>query len=93
MLLQHLTVVISDANLQRYSITPKDISEALTGEHTRVQDGETSCRRVHAVIIFIASFGDEATNMVDQLPRGHAFMCLDVSRLPQTLQEVFTTVT
>ena len=24
------------------------------------------------------------------IPRGHAFMCLDMAKLPQTMREIFT---
>ena len=32
---EHLTVVVSDANLQRYGITAEDLSSTLLGDHTR----------------------------------------------------------
>ena len=34
---EHLTVVVSDANLQRYGITSEDLSSALLGDHTRCE--------------------------------------------------------
>ena len=46
--------------------------------------------RVRAVMIFIASIGDEAELITEGIPRGHAFVCLDMSRLPQTMREIFT---
>lgn len=41
-------------------------------------------------MIFIASIGDEAEMITEGIPRGHAFVCLDMSRLPQTMREIFT---
>ena len=46
--------------------------------------------RVRAVMIFIASIGDEAEMITEGIPRGHGFVCLDMSRLPQTMREIFT---
>jgi hypothetical protein len=47
----------------RYGIKVDQVAQALTGEHTRVlsenADGDAS-RRVRAVMVFIASIGDEA---------------------------------
>lgn len=48
------------------------------------------CIRVRAVMLFIASIGDEAEMITEGIPRGHAFVCLDMSRLPQTMREIFT---
>ena len=33
---EHLTVIISDANLRRYGIKVEEVAKDLTGEHTRV---------------------------------------------------------
>ena len=52
-------------------------------------DGDAS-RRVRAVMLFIASIGQEADEMVERLPRGHAFVCLEMARLPQAMREIFT---
>lgn len=41
-------------------------------------------------MIFIASIGDEAELITEGIPRGHGFVCLDMSRLPQTMREIFT---
>jgi hypothetical protein len=41
-------------------------------------------------MLFIASIGDEAEMITEGIPRGHAFVCLDMSRLPQTMREIFT---
>jgi hypothetical protein len=46
--------------------------------------------RVRAVMIFIASIGDEAEMIIEGIPQGHGFVCLDMSRLPQTMREIFT---
>ena len=45
---EHLTVIISDANLRRYGIKVEEVAKVLTGEHTRVlaenADGDASRR-------------------------------------------------
>ena len=42
------------------------------------------------MILFIASIGTEADEMVEKLPQGHAFVCLEMARLPQAMREIFT---
>jgi hypothetical protein len=45
---------------------------------------------VKAHAVFIASLGDEATNIVQQLPRGYGHACMDTSQLPQLFRKLFT---
>lgn len=76
---QHFVIVLSDANLDRYSISPESLAKILT-----------SNPEVHAFAIFIGSLGDQATRLQNHLPAGHAFVCMDTSELPQILQQIFT---
>ena len=32
----------------------------------------------------------QAEEIAEGIPRGHGFVCLDMSRLPQTMREIFT---
>lgn len=68
----------------------EDLVTCLTGEHTRVAavnaNGDSS-RRVRAVMLFIASIGDEADALVDQLPRGHAFVRSGLSAIARSVDD------
>ena len=46
---EHFVIVLSDANLARYGISPKHLSDALTADED-----------VNAYVIFIGSLGDQA---------------------------------
>lgn len=75
---EHFVIVLSDANLDRYGITPASFANALTSQE-----------KVNAYAIFIGSLGDQANSLVKQLPSGHSFACLDTAKLPQILQTIF----
>src|SRR5690606_6732781 len=76
---EHFLVVLSDANLRRYGIRPSELAAALTSDP-----------RVNAFVIFVASFGDEAAQLIRQLPAEHAFLCQDVAGLPHLFRSIFT---
>lgn len=75
----HFVFAVSDANWKRYGIHPRDITEALMGN-----------AKVHAFIIFIASFGEEAEGLQPLLPVGRSFLCLDTDKLPSIFRQMFT---
>lgn len=70
--------MLSDANLDRYGISPASFADALTSKDN-----------VNAYTIFIGSLGDQADRLVKQLPSGHSFACLDTAKLPQIIQQIF----
>jgi len=70
-------VVLSDANLGRYSIRPEDFSSVLTADANV---------NAHAVFIAEASAADW---MKEQLPLGHGHVCLDPARLPRVFADIF----
>ncbi|ETW00905.1 hypothetical protein, variant 1 [Aphanomyces invadans] len=70
--------VLSDANLNRYGITPQEMSRAL------MKDSSVSA---HA--IFIASLADEATRILKHLPQGNGHVCLNTTDLPHVFQRIF----
>ncbi|KAF5289201.1 hypothetical protein FQR65_LT00087 [Abscondita terminalis] len=74
-----IVVILSDANLQRYGIPAKNLSEALT-----------SSEKVNAYAVFIGSLGDQAERLTQSLPAGRSFICTDVSTLPQILNQIFS---
>lgn len=73
----YLVFVVSDANLGGYGITPEMLRRALTADP-----------KVTACAIFIAE-RDAAEMLSTSLPSGRGYVCLDVSRLPNILKEVF----
>lgn len=75
-----IVIVLSDANLARYGIRPKELALAL-------KIGEP---KVRAYVIFIGSLDDEAEIINSQLPAGHSYVCMDMSTLPQILKQIFT---
>ncbi|KAK4880988.1 hypothetical protein RN001_004307 [Aquatica leii] len=74
-----IVVILSDANLQRYGISPVKLSKALT-----------SSDKVNAYAVFIGSLGDQAERLTQSLPIGRSFICTDVSTLPQILNQIFS---
>ncbi|CAD5122119.1 DgyrCDS10568 [Dimorphilus gyrociliatus] len=76
---EHFVIVLSDANLDRYGIRPKHLTEVLTMDE-----------EVNSYIIFIGSLGNQAQSLVKQLPSGRGFLCMETKNLPQILQQIFT---
>ncbi|XP_039499673.1 von Willebrand factor A domain-containing protein 8 [Drosophila santomea] len=75
-----IVVVLSDANLQRYGIAPKDLAVAL-------KRGEP---KVKGYAIFIGSLAEEADEINAEMPAGQSFVCMDLTKLPHILQQIFT---
>uniref|UniRef100_A0A3B4CIV5 von Willebrand factor A domain-containing protein 8 n=1 Tax=Pygocentrus nattereri TaxID=42514 RepID=A0A3B4CIV5_PYGNA len=76
---EHFVIVLSDANLERYGISPDRFARALT-----------SNPQVHAFAIFIGSLGDQADRLQRTLPAGRSFVAMDTKQIPQILQQIFT---
>lgn len=74
-----IVIMLSDANLSRYGIAPKKLSEALTCQEPKVQ----------AYSIFIGSLGEEADRISQNMPTGRSFVCMDLSKLPQIMKQIF----
>lgn len=77
---ESIVVILSDANLQRYGISPKELSLALTSQEPKVQ----------AYAIFIGSLANEAELITRILPAGRGFVCMDLAELPKILKQIFT---
>eukprot|EP01060_Flectonema_neradi_P011084 TRINITY_DN1814_c0_g1_i5.p1 TRINITY_DN1814_c0_g1~~TRINITY_DN1814_c0_g1_i5.p1 ORF type:complete len:1845 (+),score=374.06 TRINITY_DN1814_c0_g1_i5:658-6192(+) len=76
---QKIIIAFSDANLDRYSITPMSLQDALlAGNH------------IFSTILFLASSDGEAERIAQQVPPGHAFTALDMQHVPAIIKSVFT---
>ncbi|KAI1899570.1 hypothetical protein AGOR_G00063140 [Albula goreensis] len=76
---EHFVIVLSDANLERYGISPDRFARTLT-----------SNPQVNAFAIFIGSLGDQAERLQKTLPAGRSFVAMDTKQIPQILQQIFT---
>ena len=75
----YLTIIVSDANLRRYGISPAVLGAALQSEP-----------RVQAYVIFIASLEDEVARILPNMPPGKAFFCAETAMLPAMLRTILT---
>eukprot|EP01119_Soliformovum_irregulare_P011942 TRINITY_DN3062_c0_g1_i3.p1 TRINITY_DN3062_c0_g1~~TRINITY_DN3062_c0_g1_i3.p1 ORF type:complete len:1359 (+),score=391.60 TRINITY_DN3062_c0_g1_i3:331-4077(+) len=78
---QHFVFTLSDANLERYGISPKRLGSILSKKEN-----------VEAFIIFIASFGDEAKQITEDLPPGRGIVCPNTADLPNVFKKLFSRV-
>ncbi|XP_061677938.1 von Willebrand factor A domain-containing protein 8 isoform X2 [Syngnathoides biaculeatus] len=76
---ERFVVVLSDANLERYGIGPERFARVLISDP-----------RVNAFAVFIGSLGDQAERLQKSLPAGRSFVAMDTERIPQILQQIFT---
>ncbi|RNF05748.1 putative heat shock protein HslVU, ATPase subunit HslU [Trypanosoma rangeli] len=77
----YLVFVISDANLARYGISPRELG-AIMRSH----------REVQMFCIFIATLGEQAENLQAEMLPGHGFECFDTQALPHILKQIFISV-
>ncbi|XP_012062470.1 PREDICTED: von Willebrand factor A domain-containing protein 8 [Atta cephalotes] len=75
---ESIVVVLSDANLDRYGISPERFAKLLTSNPD-----------VNAYAIFIGSLGDQASRLIKKMPSGRAFVCMDLKNIPRILQQIF----
>ncbi|EGF84196.1 hypothetical protein BATDEDRAFT_84927 [Batrachochytrium dendrobatidis JAM81] len=73
----YFVLVLSDANLNQYNISPETIATALKSDS-----------RVNAYMIFIGNLSDQAHQFSKDLG-GHAFVCLDNKELPKIMKTIF----
>jgi von Willebrand factor A domain-containing protein 8 len=74
-----IVIGVSDANLARYGIDPRQLGRI-------IEAGEK--RSVKAYCVFIASFGEEADEIKRSLPIGRGQVCLDTSELPKVVRNI-----
>jgi len=77
-----IVIAISDANLERYGISPRELGRAMRPNG--------SAENTKAFCIFIASFGDEAEELKRELPLGRGFVCMDSGELPGIVRNILT---
>uniref|UniRef100_A0A7E4ZTR3 von Willebrand factor A domain-containing protein 8 n=1 Tax=Panagrellus redivivus TaxID=6233 RepID=A0A7E4ZTR3_PANRE len=75
---ERFVVILSDANLDRYGISPRHLARVIESEPT-----------VNAFVILIGSLGQQAERLVKGLPAGKAFYAADTSQLPTIIQNIF----
>jgi hypothetical protein len=71
--------VVSDANLRRYGIPVSSLAKVATADPS-----------VKCFVIFIASIGDEAQQIVASLPPGKGFACMNTEQLPGVFQRILS---
>ena len=76
-----LVIAISDANLRRYGIPPRQLGKIMEAgsEHGVV-----------AHCIFIASFGEEAEEIRQSLPVGRSHICMQTNDLPRIVRNILS---
>uniref|UniRef100_A0A2M3ZH50 von Willebrand factor A domain-containing protein 8 n=1 Tax=Anopheles braziliensis TaxID=58242 RepID=A0A2M3ZH50_9DIPT len=74
-----IVIVLSDANLARYGISPRRLNEALGRQLPKV--------RAH--VVFIGSLGDEAQVVANEMAADRAFVCMNLDQLPQIMRQIF----
>lgn len=79
-----IVIAVSDANLQRYGISPRELGRAMRAPNGKSGNAKAFC-------IFIASFGDEAEEIRRALPLGRGFVCTDSGELPGIVRNILTT--
>ena len=75
----NIVFLLSDANLRRYGIQPSELGSVLLKDEG-----------VFAAAVFLASFGQEALHIQEELPVGRGIVCFDSSELPKIFRQVFT---
>lgn len=75
----YFVIVLSDANFDRYGLSPKSFSRILI---------ETD-PKVNAYCIFIGTLGDQAAYLKKNLPFNKAFVCMDTQQVPKIMQQIF----
>ena len=76
-----LVIAISDANLRRYGIPPRQLGKIMeAGSETGVV----------AHCVFIASFGEEAEEIRQSLPVGRSHICMQTNDLPKIVRNILS---
>ena len=76
---ERFVIVISDANFDRYGLSPKIFGKMLQ-----------SNENVQCFAMFIGSLGQQAIHLQQSLPSGKGFVCLETSQIPRVLKTIFT---
>ncbi|CAF1250925.1 unnamed protein product [Adineta steineri] len=76
---ERFVIVISDANFDRYGLSPKVFGKMLQ-----------SNENVQCFAMFIGSLGQQASLLQQNLPSGKGFVCLETNQIPKVLKTIFT---
>ena len=83
--------LVSDANLRRYGISPRELAQHMeTSDTSYIDGGVSKADSIRSYAIFLASIGDEAERIKAALPRGRGFTCFDTAGLPGLFRSIFT---
>ena len=74
----YFVLLLSDANLSRYGISPAEFALELTRDP-----------KCNAFALFVASFDGEAQELKQSLPVGRAFVTFDTAELPSVFKQIF----
>jgi len=74
---EYFVCLVSDANLRRYHIDPRELGHLLSADE-----------RVQGFAIFIASLWNDAERIRKEMPPGRAFVCLDTASIPSTFNAI-----
>ena len=80
---ENIVIAISDANLSRYGIHPKELGRLM-------EEGTAGQNQVRSYFIALASFGQEAEEIRRSLPAGRGYVCVNTSDLPRVVKGILT---
>ncbi|CAF0766137.1 unnamed protein product [Brachionus calyciflorus] len=75
----YFVIVLSDANFDRYGLSPKSYARIMS---------ETD-KRVNAFCIFIGTLGNQALYLKNNLPQNKTFICMNTQDIPRIMQQIF----
>lgn len=75
----HFVIVLSDANFDRYGLSPKRFSQIMLNTD----------ESVNVFCIFIGALGDQAVKLKKNLPSGKTFVCMNTQDIPRIMQQIF----
>lgn len=82
---EYIVVAISDANMRRYGISGKMVGQVVDDKMGLEKDVKTK-------VVFIASLGDEAKDLKENVGSGKAFIAQSTSALPRIIREILTEI-
>jgi len=75
----HFVIVLSDANFDRYGLSPRSFSKIMLDTNPNV----------NVFCIFIGTLGNQAISLKKSLPFGKAFVCMNTQEVPKIMQQIF----
>lgn len=84
----YLSLTLSDANLEQYKISGKEIRDTL---EKMKQLAQAQSLNFYAVVVFIGTIGRQAEVLVQEIPN-HAYTCYDSGELPTLIQRILNSV-